>query len=279
MKLRSAHLHDLLHIQLRATATLATVLLFLGSSAPLLWEAFDYQDACWYAGISSLVIITGCYRSCYVNLLTPSLTKPERQLGFVLAWSVGSVGAWLFWQLPYILLLQDALETITVDMAPAIHWKISWHCYALFDEWYAPPLNPLTSALELAYGSIVMPLMSFGIYKYYRYCQTDTVKNQKESQRIFISSLILLTIAGALQSYAAIMYLAIKFTAGGTNEPFHHGGNDKDMWIGVGFPFVWFVYGGMSACFAGNQIKHAMLLTTSSTTAHHQRFYHKSQSA
>ena len=279
MKLRPAHLHDLLHIQLRATATLATVLLFLGSSAPLVWETFDYQDACWYAGISSLVIIAGCYRSCYVNLLTPSLTKPERQLGFVLAWSVGSVGAWLFWQLPYLFFLQDALQIKTIDMAPAIHWKIAWHCYTLFDEWYAPPLNSLTLALELGYGGIGMPLMSLGICKYYRYYKMDTVKHKPECQRtLFISSLTLLTIAGALQSYAAIMYLTIKFTAGGTNEPFHHG-MVKDMWIGVGFPFVWFVYGGMSACFAGNQIKHALLLTTSSTTTHQQRFYHKSQSA
>lgn len=214
MHLNEAHKHELWSIGARGLATLIAVLLFWGTTAPTIFHEHDVDTLSRYSGISATVVIVGCFRSSYWNLLTPGLTRKRRQMGFVLFWFSGSIFFNLVWQLPYwtIPLISKAPKTMD-----GLYWKIVWWSYTLHDSWYEL-LVPLVVAFEVWWllGNVVG---AFGLFKFY---SSETGCDPLVRQQQYNESLVLFSICGSLQCYNATIYLFLSFYLGNfANVPNH----------------------------------------------------------
>eukprot|EP00980_Cylindrotheca_fusiformis_P000284 scaffold66_cov115-Cylindrotheca_fusiformis.AAC.16 len=185
MKLRKSHQEELWSIAKRGLATLAAVLAFWGTTAPTLFVVHSR-----YAGPSSTIVLIGCFRSSYSNLLTPNLSLRERKMGFILFYCCGSIAFDFVWRFCY-LLLPRSQEDMKMD---DISWKIIWWSFTVTDLWSDSALVTVFNLWRLL-GDISGCI---ALFKY-----SSTVKEHKA----FRQALLLFFLFGVLQLYNTTMYL------------------------------------------------------------------------
>jgi hypothetical protein len=200
MKLNASHKHELWSIGMRGLATLITVLLFWGTTAPTLFHEYDIYKLSRFSGVSATVVVIGCFQSSYTGLLTPYLSVKARRLGFVVFWFTGSIFFNLVWQLPYWSLPMIYTAPKTAD---GLFWKILWWSYTLHDEWYEN-VTKLVIAFEIWWlgGNVVG---ACGLYKFF----------YSDGEQAYRSSLLYFVICGALQCYNATIYLFLSYYLSG----------------------------------------------------------------
>jgi hypothetical protein len=203
MKLKDAHTHELWSIGKRGLATLIAVLLFWGTTAPTIFHEHDIYTLSRYSGISATCVLIGCFYSSYRNLLTPYLSKKERQMGFVIFWFSGSLFFDLVWQVPYwtVPMISEAPKTMD-----GLYWKICWWSYTLHDTWY-DSLTREVIVFEIWWllGNI---FGAVGLYKFYN---AGSGGEYRHKQQTYNETLLLFTLCGALQCYNATVYLFMSY--------------------------------------------------------------------
>lgn len=206
MILSEAHQSDLESIGKRGLATLASVILFWGTTAVTFFPDSDVFDLSLYSGAISAVVIIGCFSSSYQNLLPEGITTEQRRLGFILFWFTGSFGFNLCWRLPYWALPFINKAPKTVD---GFWWKLIWWSYTFHDSWYEAS-SGFVIAVET--WRILCSLVSgLGLYRYYRYrtILMTTKKSTAETEELFVKSCLLFLLSGTLQFSNSVMYILL----------------------------------------------------------------------
>jgi len=210
MKLREKHKDELFSIAKRGLATAIAVLSFWGSTAPEILEEQNVFVFSRYAGAITTIVLIGCVRSSFCNLLTPGLSCRERKMGTILFWFCVSISFDLLWRLPYLALDGISKAPKTKD---GMYWKIFWWSYSLNDPWY-DSLNPLVTGLEIwrLLGNVTGGI---GLYKYY-------VGDPQQKQKDYNECLLLFCVCGVLQCYNTSIYLFFSFYLGGSPSARRH---------------------------------------------------------
>ena len=294
MRLNPSHRHELWSIGMRGLATLIAVLLFWGTTAPMMFghghhvssdssddqqKATSLDEASIYklsrfSGVSATIVLIGCFQSSYTNLLTPKLSIDERKYGFAVFWFIGSIFFNLVWQLPYwgIPIMHRELSRKTFH---GFYWKIVWWSYTLFDEWY-DHLTKLVIAFEIWWllGNVVGVI---GLYYAYKQHQTDVSgsKDKQLHQQVenyyYRRALICFSICGALQAYNASIYLFLS----GYLSSFEHVPNDPlSMSIFWGLNGFWAIASAVASYFACSLL---LPHRDSSSSLQHLSDFHKSK--
>lgn len=233
MRLTDAHRHDLWSIAKRGLATLASVLLFWGTTAVTFFPDEDVYQLSLYSGLFSSVVIIGCFSSSYRNLLARGITDEQQQLGFVLFWFTGSIGFNFLWRLPYWVFpfVNQAPRT-----ADGFWWKIIWWSYTLHDSWYDSS-STFVVAFE-GWRVLSNAVGGFGLYRYSMYSTKFSVDkvDSMEDQDLYVQGCLLFVVTATLQLGNAAMYALL------TISRHQHGERDNlghsILWIFNGFSQV-----------------------------------------
>lgn len=138
MRLRPLHENELLDIAKRGSATVLTLLLFWGITAPAIFfdKPGDGIVVYRYASVSTTIVLICCFRSSYRNLLTPDISHDERRIGFVLFWCLGSHCCEILWfvffstwhanRLSATKASSDSLQHLLCQMRP---WTIGMYAF------------------------------------------------------------------------------------------------------------------------------------------------------
>jgi hypothetical protein len=234
MKLKEAHRDELWSIGKRGLATIIAVLLFWGTTAPTAFHLDDIDLIARYSGVCVTIVIIGCFRSAYHNLLTTNITTKDRQMGFVLFWFVGSIFFDVGWQLPLwtIPAIRNAPKTMD-----GLWWKICWWSYTLHDTNYetATPLVVVSEIWWLLIRNLFGGVGLVKIKKYYAYDSSSTSSDQYTRTRTQNEALLLFCVCGALQCSSALFYLFLSYFFSHFNNVPTHVSSQAVFWGLNGF--------------------------------------------